>query len=41
VAAYAALGFAVTGRREGYYSGPTEDALLMRVELDGWEHGGG
>lgn len=41
VAAYAALGFAVTGRRKVYYSGPTEDALLMRVELGGWEDGGG
>jgi ribosomal-protein-alanine N-acetyltransferase len=30
---YAACGFAVTGRRRGYYADPAEDALLMRLAL--------
>src|SRR5579864_977355 len=29
-ALYAALGFTQTGRRKGYYSGPVEDAILLR-----------
>lgn len=31
---YEKLGFAVVGRRPGYYSRPKEDALIMRKELD-------
>lgn len=31
---YEQLGFAVVGRRPGYYSRPKEDALIMRKELD-------
>lgn len=30
---YAALGFAETGQRKGYYANPEEDALLMRLRL--------
>jgi [ribosomal protein S18]-alanine N-acetyltransferase len=30
---YRGLGFGVVGRRRGYYSDPTEDAILMRMEL--------
>jgi [ribosomal protein S18]-alanine N-acetyltransferase len=33
IALYARLGFVVVGRRGAYYSGPVEDALLMRLEL--------
>jgi [ribosomal protein S18]-alanine N-acetyltransferase len=33
IALYAGLGFVVVGRRGAYYSGPVEDALLMRLEL--------
>jgi ribosomal-protein-alanine N-acetyltransferase len=32
-ALYEKLGFAETGRRKGYYSSPTEDAILCRCEL--------
>lgn len=32
---YEALGFVAVGRRKGYYRGPAEDALLMRLELAG------
>lgn len=32
---YAAAGFSVVGRREGYYRVPPDDALLMRCELSG------
>lgn len=34
---YEALGFAVQGRRPRYYSDPVEDAVLMRLELEGVE----
>lgn len=30
---YARAGFAVIGRREGYYRAPPDDALVMRLEL--------
>lgn len=30
---YAELGFSEVGRRRGYYQGPTEDAILMRLEF--------
>lgn len=30
---YERLGFAVAGRRAGYYRGPDEDALLMQMSL--------
>src|SRR5580704_9350826 len=33
IALYAGLGFVVVGRRGAYYSGPEEDALLMRLDL--------
>jgi ribosomal-protein-alanine N-acetyltransferase len=32
IALYCRLGFGVVGRRLGYYSDPTEDAVLMRIE---------
>jgi ribosomal-protein-alanine N-acetyltransferase len=32
MALYGELGFAVVGRRPGYYAGPVEDAVLMRME---------
>ncbi len=32
---YERLGFSVTGRRVGYYSEPTDDALRMQCELSG------
>lgn len=32
---YRKLGFAVVGRRKGYYREPVEDALLMSLELAG------
>jgi [ribosomal protein S18]-alanine N-acetyltransferase len=34
IALYAGLGFVVVGRRAGYYRGPVEDAVLMRLELE-------
>jgi [ribosomal protein S18]-alanine N-acetyltransferase len=34
IALYAGLGFVVVGRRGGYYRGPVEDAVLMRLELE-------
>ena len=34
-ALYGGLGFAVAGRRKGYYDGPREDALIMTLELRG------
>ena len=30
---YRGLGFVAVGRRSAYYSGPTEDAIVMRCEL--------
>ena len=33
IALYAGLGFVVVGLRGAYYSGPVEDALLMRLDL--------
>jgi ribosomal-protein-alanine N-acetyltransferase len=33
LAFYAALGFKETGRRPRYYTGPEEDALLLRLQL--------
>lgn len=30
---YGALGFAIEGRRPGYYADPLEDAVLMRLKL--------
>lgn len=33
-ALYRSRGFEVTGRRKSYYSGPTEDALIMRRARD-------
>lgn len=30
---YGGLGFVPVGRRPGYYSGPADDALLMRLDL--------
>ena len=33
---YRRAGFAVTGRRRGYYSQPVEDALLMSRTLETW-----
>ena len=34
IALYDGLGFVVVGRRGAYYSGPVEDALLMRLDLE-------
>jgi ribosomal-protein-alanine N-acetyltransferase len=34
IALYSGLGFVVVGRRAGYYRGPLEDAVLMRLELE-------
>ncbi len=34
-ALYRRFGFEVVGRRRGYYSRPTEDALVMRLDLRG------
>jgi [ribosomal protein S18]-alanine N-acetyltransferase len=34
IALYAGLGFLVVGTRAGYYRGPVEDAVLMRLELE-------
>lgn len=31
---YSTLGFAVAGRRRGYYTGPTEDALVMEKKKE-------
>jgi ribosomal-protein-alanine N-acetyltransferase len=33
VALYRGLGFVAVGQRDGYYEGPTEDALLMQLRL--------
>ena len=33
LALYESLGFAEAGRRQGYYSRPREDALLLRASL--------
>ncbi len=33
LALYSGLGFVVEGRRPGYYRGPVDDALLMRLKL--------
>jgi ribosomal-protein-alanine N-acetyltransferase len=35
IALYAGLGFLVIGRRGGYYREPVEDAMVMRLELEG------
>jgi ribosomal-protein-alanine N-acetyltransferase len=35
IALYAGLGFVGVGRRPKYYSGPEDDAVLMRLELAG------
>lgn len=32
---YAGLGFVAVGRRRGYYREPVEDAVMMRLELEG------
>ena len=32
---YRGLGFVAVGRRAGYYSGPLDDAVLMRLDLVG------
>ena len=37
IALYEGLGFAVGGRRSGYYEDPPEDALLMKLKLKGDE----
>jgi len=34
-ALYTARGFRVTGMRPAYYRGPTEDALVLKLALDG------
>lgn len=34
IALYEGMGFVAVGRRRGYYSGPVEDAVLMRLELN-------
>ena len=34
---YRRLGFVEIGRRPGYYQAPAEDAILMRLELEGFE----
>ena len=39
VALYGGLGFVAAGRRRGYYREPTEDALLMKLELAGGDRG--
>ena len=31
---YRGLGFVVAGRRDAYYSGPPDDAVLMRLDLE-------
>jgi ribosomal-protein-alanine N-acetyltransferase len=33
VGLYRELGFATVGRRAGYYNGPVDDAVLMRLDL--------
>jgi [ribosomal protein S18]-alanine N-acetyltransferase len=33
IALYSGLGFVAEGRRPGYYRGPVDDALLMRLKL--------
>lgn len=33
IALYQKLGFVTVGRRPGYYSGPLDDAVLMRLDL--------
>ncbi len=34
IALYSTLGFAVVGRRRGYYAGPEEDALVMEKKKE-------
>jgi len=34
IALYSGLGFAIIGRRKDYYRQPTDDAVLMRLNLD-------
>jgi ribosomal-protein-alanine N-acetyltransferase len=34
---YRRLGFVEAGRRPGYYQAPADDAVLMRLELEGFE----
>lgn len=33
---YERFGFRATGIRKGYYSAPSEDALVMRLDLSSW-----
>ena len=35
IAMYLGLGFTAVGRRRGYYRDPVDDALLMRLKLEG------
>jgi len=35
IALYSGVGFVVAGRRAGYYREPVEDAVLMRLDLEG------
>lgn len=35
IALYHGFGFSVVGRRPSYYTSPTEDALVLRLEIDG------
>jgi ribosomal-protein-alanine N-acetyltransferase len=37
IALYTGLGFVVAGRRGWYYKDPAEDALLMRLDLSGFD----
>jgi ribosomal-protein-alanine N-acetyltransferase len=37
IALYTGLGFAVAGRRGWYYKDPAEDALMMRLDLAGFD----
>ena len=37
LALYRQLGFVETGRRPRYYQAPEEDAILMRLGLEGFE----
>ncbi len=38
---YSSRGFREVGLRPGYYQRPTEDALVLRLELDTWDDAGG
>jgi [ribosomal protein S18]-alanine N-acetyltransferase len=39
IALYSGLGFVVAGRRGWYYKYPAEDALMMRLDLGGFDGG--